>query len=212
MRVYLTYAVCAAAAYLVGAVPFGYLVAKSRGIDIRKAGSGNIGATNVFRALGKGPGILTLVLDALKGFIPVFLFPILAAAWATVPTPQALRLLCACAAVAGHNWPVTLGFRGGKGVATSAGALLAVSPVAVGISLGVWILVVLLTRIVSVSSIAAALSLSVCGWVFHAKGGMLIPVAFSLLAVVGIWRHRANIGRLVRGEENRFDFPKRKDR
>jgi len=209
VNAYLTYAACAAASYFVGAVPFGYLVAKARGVDIRRVGSGNIGATNVFRTMGKGPGILTLVLDALKGFLPVWLLPVLAAAYSSPPHPQFLKLVCACAAVAGHNWPVTLRFKGGKGVATSAGALLAVSPLAVGISAAAWVILVFATRIVSVGSIVAAISLSVCGWLFHAEEGLLIPVAFSLLAMLGIWRHRANIGRLVRGKENRFTFRKR---
>lgn len=209
MNAYLTYAVCAAASYLLGAIPFGYVVARARGIDIRRVGSGNIGATNVFRTLGKGPGMLTLVLDALKGFLPVWLFPLLAAEYSLPAHGRALKLVCACAAVAGHNWPVTLRFKGGKGVATSAGALLAVSPAAVGISSAAWVIGVFATRIVSVGSIAAALSLGACGWLFHAGEGLLIPIAFSLLAILGIWRHRANIGRLVRGEENRFHFPKR---
>ena len=121
------------AGYLMGSVPFGLLIAKARGVDLRNSGSGNIGATNVFRCVGKGWGVLALLLDALKGFLPAFFFPALAARGLHGAVPSWLGVACGLAAVVGHNWPVWLGFKGGKGVATSAGMALGVAPGAVGI-------------------------------------------------------------------------------
>ena len=116
---------CALASYLLGSVPFGYLVARLKGMDIRRHGSGNIGATNVFRCVGKGWGLLTFACDTLKGFGAAFLIPRVAAPFLPPDGLQALGIGCACLAVAGHNWPAFLRFKGGKGVATSAGVLLA---------------------------------------------------------------------------------------
>ncbi len=116
------------AAYLMGSIPNGLLLARLKGIDLQKVGSGNIGATNVYRCVGKGWGIAAFVLDAVKGFVPAFVFPRLMEA-----APPWLGLACGVAAVAGHNWPVWLKFKGGKGVSTSAGMLLGIAPAAVGI-------------------------------------------------------------------------------
>jgi glycerol-3-phosphate acyltransferase PlsY len=194
------------AAYLCGAVPFGLLVARARGIDIRSVGSGNIGATNVFRCVGKGWGLLTFALDVLKGLLPVLLLPRPDAAGAAAP------LLYAGAAVAGHNWPVFLRFRGGKGVATSVGALLGIAPGAVGAGLGVWVAVMLLGRYVSLASICGAAAVAAFAWIRHVPGtSIAVPTALTILAGLAIWRHRANIQRLCRGEENRFEFRGRRD-
>lgn len=192
--------------YLLGAVPFGLLVARARGIDIRKVGSCNIGATNVFRCVGKGWGILTFLLDALKGFVPACLFPLLLGRLTGQPAPPASGLVFMLLAIAGHNWPVYLGFKGGKGVATSAGGLLGVAPAAVGIGLAVWVAVFALSRYVSVASIVAAAAVAVSAWLLYASAGLLIPIAMTLLAAVLIVRHRANIRRLMQGTENRFEF------
>jgi glycerol-3-phosphate acyltransferase PlsY len=137
------------AAYFLGAVPFGLLVSKARGVDIRKVGSGNIGATNVFRSVGKSWGLLTLLLDALKGFLPAHLFPLAAAHMMTVPSPVWLPLACGCAAVVGLNWPVYIGFKGGKGIATTAGALLGFAPAPLGIGVLTFAVVFGLSRYVS---------------------------------------------------------------
>ena len=187
------------AAYLLGAIPNGLLIAKAKGIDLRQAGSGNIGATNVFRCVGKGWGILAFVLDALKGFVPAFGFPLFVAG-----APDWLGLACGVAAVAGHNWPVWLGFKGGKGVATSAGMLLGIAPAAVGIGFLVFAVTVAATRFVSLGSILAAVAvpaayISMTGGENRLLAGVL--VGMGLLVIV---KHRANLRRLVRGEEPRI--------
>ena len=200
--------------YLLGSIPTGFLVARARGVDIRTVGSGNIGATNVFRCLGKGLGILTFIGDTLKGVIPALAFP--AAAGRLQPLSQetaaAIGIACAAAAVAGHNWPVFLRFKGGKGVATSAGALLGLAPPAMGIGVLAWLLVFLLTRYVSMASIAAAAAVAASAWGLWAmrpNQALLLPIALTLLASLSIWRHKANIQRLRSGTENRFEFGKK---
>lgn len=196
--------------YLVGSVPVGLLLARAKGIDIRTVGSGNIGATNVFRSVGKPWGVATFIADALKGFVPAFFFPGLAGE--LLPESGVLfALLCGVAAVAGHNWPVWLCFRGGKGVATSAGVLLGVAPAAVGIGLLTWIVLMAATRYVSVSSIGTALAVPAFGWWMYREEGPLLPVVLTLLGVLLIWRHKSNIVRLLSGDENRFDLRKRKE-
>ena len=183
-------------AYLFGAVPFGLLVAKLNGVDIRSKGSGNIGATNVLRVIGKGWGIFTLILDALKGFIPAFFFPGLAnlgSEWG---------VLFGMAAIIGHTFPVYLKFKGGKGVATSAGMLLGVAPAAVGIGLVFWIICMAIWRYVSLASIVASVAIAASVWVLDK--GWVVNIALTILAALIIWLHRANIGRLLNGTENRF--------
>ncbi|MCA1809650.1 MAG: glycerol-3-phosphate 1-O-acyltransferase PlsY [Kiritimatiellia bacterium] len=195
------YAAAGLLAYLAGAVPCGYLVAKARGVDIRTVGSGNVGATNVFRAVGKGWGVLTFFCDALKGFLPVWLLPPLLAHMSGSVSEPILALLCAVMAVAGHNWPVYLRFKGGKGVATSAGALLAIAPGATGVGVAVWLLVFLITRYVSMASISAAAA--VAGAVWFSSVPLITALMLNLLGAVIIWRHRANIQRLRHGTELR---------
>ncbi len=197
----MTIAILTIIAYLFGAIPFGLLVAKSRGVDIREQGSGNIGATNVFRVLGKGLGIFTFVLDALKGFIPAFVFPMIG------NLDGDYGVLFGLVAILGHSFPVYLKFKGGKGVATSAGMLLGVAPAAVGIGFLVWIICLLLSRIVSLASILAALAVGISVWFL--KESRIVCIALSILALLVIWLHRANIKRLMNGTENRFG--KKKD-
>ena len=199
-----------AASYLLGAVPNGYLIARAKGVDIRTVGSGNIGATNVFRSIGKGWGILTFAADAVKGFVPAFVFPLLAARLFGCGHPAA-GLLNAALAIAGHNWPVYLGFKGGKGVATSAGALLGLAPAAVGIGLAVWLAVFLLGRYVSLASVAAAAAVPAAGWILYLRQGWLLPSALTALGAVIILRHRANIQRLAAGTEHRFQFGRKRE-
>ena len=201
------------AAYLLGSVPFGFLIAKSQGLDIRTLGSGNIGATNVFRSVSKPLGILTFALDLLKGFCGVRLIPCLASAVThTSYEGMAFPVFCGALAVIGHNWTCFLGFKGGKGVATSAGLLLGLSPAGVGSAFAAWLVTCLATRYVSVASITAAAVLGVAVWPLHFKAhGAWFPCVLTLLALLAIWKHRSNIARLRAGTESRFNFGKRAD-
>jgi glycerol-3-phosphate acyltransferase PlsY len=191
-------------AYLVGSVPFGLLMSKAKGVDIRTMGSGNIGATNVLRCLGKPLGITCFVLDALKGFLPATLFP-----WIGNCHPD-FGILFGAAAVLGHNFPIFLRFKGGKGVATSAGLLLGVTPLAMGVGLLTWAAVFFTTRYVSLGSILAALAVVLVGWA--ADYSPLTAIALTLLGALTIWRHRANVRRLLDGTENRFQKKPKADR
>jgi acyl phosphate:glycerol-3-phosphate acyltransferase len=224
---------CPILAFFLGSIPFGLLIAKFRGIDIRQHGSGNIGATNVLRVLGKNFGIPCLILDALKGFIPVAIavnliqiagrqvqVPLgLPADWILfLATDDALKgqvaqILTALFAVLGHNYSPWVGFKGGKGIATSAGVLLALMPFAVILLLAVWGLLFAITRYVSVASIGAAAVLpflTLWGSWHHGRiqdGTWNKPLfAFTVaIAAMAIWKHRANIQRLREGTENRFE-------
>lgn len=189
--------------YLLGAIPFGLVIGKSRGVDIRNAGSGNIGATNVMRVVGKSWGILTLVLDALKGLVAALVLPILAGD----AGPEWLPLACGCAAILGHSFPVYLKFKGGKGVATSAGVLLGVAPAAFGIGIAVFLILFGLFRYVSLGSIGAAVAVPVASYVLN--GLTLVTQVLVVLAVVVIWRHKENIRRLMAGTENRIGGPRK---
>lgn len=197
-------ALAGAGAYLLGAVPFGLLAGRLRGVDIRRVGSGNIGATNVFRTLGPAWGIGVFVLDALKGFIPVAVLPwLLQTAEGRASSGGAVSL--AFLAIAGHNWPVFLRFKGGKGVATTAGVLLALAPWSLGIGFGVWLVVFLVGRYVSLASIAAAAAIPAAAWSLRGEeDGKLLPWVLTVLGALAIWRHRSNVRRLLHGTEHRF--------
>jgi glycerol-3-phosphate acyltransferase PlsY len=208
----LLWILCGICAYLLGAVPFGFLIAKMKGVDIRTVGSGNIGATNVFRSISKPLGILTFALDTLKGFCGVHV-PLVLARLAGVEAAEgmALPVFCGAMTVAGHNWTCFLKFKGGKGIATSAGMLLGLSPLGVGIALFVWIVTFVTTRYVSVASIGAAVTLAVAVWPLHLyTQGAWFPAVLTLLALVAIWKHRTNIARLRAGTESRFTFRRTK--
>ncbi len=198
--------------YLLGAVPFGYLVGRIMGVDIRTMGSGNIGATNVARCFGKGWGLAVFICDALKGFLSAWVFPLAAARIFPQPDVSALAVACAIFAVAGHNWPVYLRFKGGKGIATSLGALLGIAPVCAVLGVGAWLLVFGVTRYVSAASITAAVVVAAGAWLLNPGDGILVPSALSALAAVAIWRHKSNIRRLLRGAEHRFRFRSSTDR
>lgn len=182
-------------AYLLGSVPSGYLLGKLAGVDVTRSGSGNIGATNVARTLGKTLGILTLVVDVAKGYVPALIA--LRLEW----DPWAVALV-ALAAFLGHLYPIFLRFRGGKGVATALGTLLAVGPVATLILMGIFSAVVVLSRRVSLGSIAAAFAAPVVFWVSSAAAEFVAMSAF--MAAMVILRHRDNIKRLRAGTEPRF--------
>ena len=187
------------AAYLMGSIPNGLLLARLKGVDLQKVGSGNIGATNVYRCVGKGWGVAAFVLDAVKGFVPAFGFPMLVSA-----PPPWLGLACGIAAVAGHNWPVWLKFKGGKGVSTSAGMLLGIAPAAVGIGFAVFALVVALTRFVSLGSILAAIAVAGSGFWLYGTENRLLAGALVVMGALVVVKHRANIRRLLAGTEPRI--------
>jgi glycerol-3-phosphate acyltransferase PlsY len=196
------------AGYGSGSLPWGLWLGRwLRGIDVRTVGSGNLGATNVYRSLGPGIGVATLVLDIAKGALPVWLVP--GAAWAaSFPGGHAwCAVAVGIAAVAGHVWTFLAGFKGGKGVATSAGVLLALSPPAFGVFVLVFVATLLLTRFVSLGSILGSIAFTVALWRFSPDGaaspGFLLGV---LLAIVVVVRHKDNIVRLLQGTERRFSF------
>ncbi len=201
----------ALAAYLLGSIPFGYLIARAKGVDIRTVGSHNIGATNVFRTLGKGPGLLTFALDFLKGFCAAFFVPRLLHLAFGGEASVVECLVAGAFAMVGHTWPLFLGFRGGKGVATGAGMLFAIAPAPAAIALATWIVVFVATRYVSVGSIVAALALAALVWVPRFRPGEhpAIPAVLTVLALLVVARHHANIGRLLKGTESRFSFSRR---
>lgn len=189
------------AAYFLGAVPTSHLVAGGLfGTDLRTRGSGNLGATNVVRVLGWRAGLPVGLFDAFKGWLPVAAFPHLhgGAAWEWA-------LAYAAAAILGHVFPVWTGFRGGKGVATAAGAMLALAPWALLAGAVVWVALAFAVRIVSVASMAGALAVPVAVWLTVAGPHRDALVAFTGgLALFVLWAHRANIARLLTGEEHRF--------
>ncbi len=193
--------------FLIGSIPFGFLIARSKGVDIRQHGSGNIGATNVFRTLGKKWGVLVFVLDALKGALPVALAGVASQQFGILD-PALASVLAGIATILGHNFTPWLGFKGGKGIATSAGVLLALVPVASLCITVVWFLVFKISRYVSLASIAAAISLPIAVGILLYLGWLKSPVllAFSILAtLLAVWQHRSNIQRLLNGTESRFE-------
>ncbi len=192
------------AAYLVGSIPTGYLVARAKGVDLRAHGSGNIGATNAFRVLGKGPGIFVLLMDAFKGAAAVIWVPLLTASWVPGNAGTYLPLVAGVGAILGHNYTCWLRFKGGKGVATSAGVMGALLPWALVIALSTWFLVLLISRYMSIASIIAAVALPI-GTYFTTSNRALWALA-AVLGGMAIWRHRGNIQRLRAGTEPRFEF------
>jgi glycerol-3-phosphate acyltransferase PlsY len=183
-------------AYLLGSVPFGLLVARLQGnVDLRLVGSGNIGATNVLRAVGKGAAALTLLGDIGKGAAAVGL-----ARW--LGASSVLLAAVALAAVLGHLFPVFLGFRGGKGVATTLGVVLVAMPAVGGLLLLVWLVVAVVWRFSSLAALAAAAALPLLAWLFDGRPAML--VLGVLLTMLLFWRHLENIRRLLDGTEGKI--------
>ena len=196
--------------YVIGSTPFGFLAGKMKGIDIREHGSGNIGATNVLRVMGKGIGYPVFALDVLKGAVPVWL----ATLYAGMAEPAGLVPVLTClATILGHNYTFWLGFKGGKGIATSAGALLPLMPVTILLAFVLWCTTFLTTRYVSVASIVAAVTLptSILSQGLVA-GHWQVPllVLATLIAVLAISRHRGNIQKLRAGTEHRFERKRKK--
>jgi len=196
--------VVAVAAYFLGSIPTGFLVAKGKGIDIRKVGSGNIGATNAFRVLGKTAGTFVLIADGLKGYIAAAWLSGLFSSWLKIPADDlgTLHIIAGICAVLGHNFTCWLNFKGGKGIATTAGVYFALAPLAVGIALAAWIIFALASRYVSVGSIAAAVALSAAVWL--TQHNLLLGIVTTALSALAILKHKKNIQRLMNGTENRI--------
>ena len=199
----LTYIIVAIAAYLLGSIPTGFLVAKAKGIDIRKTGSCNIGATNAMRVLGKPAGIFVLLADAAKGFGAVWLAALLLKQLNANADVETARIIAGIFAVLGHNYTCWLKFKGGKGIATTAGVYLALAPWAVLVGLVVFILAVLLTKYVSVGSIAAAVALPATVWIMTPQN-IFLGIVSTALGALAIYKHKSNIQRLMAGTENRL--------
>ena len=190
-----------AIAYLLGSIPFGFLIVKARGADIRESGSGNIGAANVARSAGAAAGLLTLALDAAKGYLAVWI----AARW----TQGDMRwmMAAALAAVIGHMFPIWLGFRGGKGVATGLGVFLPISAEAVAAAVILWLVVVVFWRYSSLGSIIAAVALPVFVHVLYAPRHAppaYVTVGTIMISLLVLAKHRSNIERLIAGTETRL--------
>jgi glycerol-3-phosphate acyltransferase PlsY len=215
----LSYIVTALAAYLLGSIPTGFLVAKARGVDIRTVGSGNIGATNTFRVLGKPAGILVLLFDALKGYLACVLGAVICIYFfnssheiglrstsdtdsSTLPPLQLFAIIAGICAVLGHNYTCWLKFKGGKGIATTAGVYFALAPLPATTALATWIVFTLLTRYVSVGSITAAIALCVTVWA--TEKNLLLGIVTTALSTLAILKHKKNIQRLMAGTENRI--------
>jgi glycerol-3-phosphate acyltransferase PlsY len=196
------------ASYLIGSIPAGYIAGRIVGIDIRTVGSGNIGATNVTRVLGKRYGYPVFIVDFLKGFAAVGMSIMIAKrAQPVLISSELFGIVGAVACVLGHSFPVWLGFKGGKGVAASAGALLGLMPFVALIAVAVWLIIFYLTRYVSVASMTAALAvpITILSMMFLGQTGGTALLYFSIcLAAVVIVRHRSNLSRLMRGTEPRF--------
>jgi acyl phosphate:glycerol-3-phosphate acyltransferase len=193
--------------YLLGSIPFGYLISRIGGIDIRQAGSCNIGATNVVRVLGKKYGYPVFVLDFLKGFGAVKLALLMAMrAPADWNSPEVFGIIAAVGSVVGHSYPPWLRFKGGKGVATSAGALFALTIAGGLIALATWVAVFSLTRYVSVASVTAALVLPFAMLLLSWRSQSAKTIFYFSVCAAGfvIWRHRSNLSRLMQGTEPRF--------
>lgn len=196
------YIMTVAGAYLVGSVPTGYLVGKARGVDVRKAGSGNIGATNAFRVLGKRAGAAVLLIDGFKGFAAARWLPLLALQFFPGAQAEYLALVAGVAAVLGHNYTCWLRFKGGKGIATSAGVVMAWAPWACVTALTVWGVMAALTRYVSIASIVAAIVLPIAVWL--TRRSVPMTCVMGALSLLAIYKHKANLRRLVQGTENRL--------
>lgn len=199
----------AVAAYIIGSLPSGYLAGRLAGVDVRTLGSGNIGATNVLRVLGKPWGFAVFFIDAFKGFGAVrFAIWLAGRTSASIDYSEFFAILAAATCIVGHSFPVWLGFKGGKGVATSAGSIFGVLPLAAVAIFLVWLLVFFTTRYVSIASIVAALALPIFVALLVQQGmtrGMVLLYFSTAMTALVVWRHRSNISRLVNGTEQRFN-------
>jgi glycerol-3-phosphate acyltransferase PlsY len=182
------------AAYLMGSIPFAQLLSRRRGVDLRRVGSGNVGASNVLRTLGVRPAVLAMMLDAVKGTVAVLVAQ-------RLTNGVAAPVMAGLASMVGHVYPVWLRFRGGKGVATAAGAFAVLAPVAAAVAAAAFLLTVALTRFISVGSMVAALTLA--GWAIASDAPTIVGIGAAIGAALVIIGHRANVERLVAGTERR---------
>lgn len=190
-------------AYFLGNINPAILIGRLHGVDIKKEGSGNAGTTNVLRVLGKKAAAETLLVDIGKGVVAVLIGKLIGGM--TMIDPGLLGAWCAVAVFCGHIWPAAFGFKGGKGIATGFGSIVTACPPVGGIILLVAVLGMILTQRVSVGSVAAALTLIAAGFYFAPSYG----IYFAIMGLIAIWKHRANIGRLIRGEEPKISFKKK---
>jgi acyl phosphate:glycerol-3-phosphate acyltransferase len=199
------YLLIAAAAYLLGSIPTGYLVARAKGVDIRAVGSGNMGATNVFRTVGKPAGIFVLLMDVLKGYAACTWLcdGLLELTGASNTDTELYRILAGITAVLGHNFTCWLRFKGGKGIATSCGVFFALVPLAAGIALASWFIILALSRYASVASIIASVVMLATVWM--TTNSHTLRIVTTVLCLLAIYKHRTNIKRLLNGTEQRFD-------
>jgi glycerol-3-phosphate acyltransferase PlsY len=196
-----SYIIVAVAAYLLGSIPTGFLVGRAKGIDIRKSGSGNIGATNAMRVFGKPAGIFVLLVDCAKGFVAVWISGFILKNFN--PQIENGRIIAGIFAVLGHNYTCWLKFKGGKGIATTAGVYLALAPWALLIAFVIFIIFIALTKYMSVGSIAAAIALPAAVWILQPHNYFLGSVTIAL-GILAIYKHKSNIKRLLAGTENRL--------
>jgi len=206
----LTYILIAFGAYLLGSIPTGFLVARARGVDIRTVGSQNMGATNVFRVLGKGPGIFVLLADVLKGWAAIALARYMIHshfADSGGRNETIAPILAGLSAILGHIYTYWLQFKGGKGIATSTGVMVALVPVALLICLVTWVVAFVASRYVSVASIAGAMTLPIATW--FTTHDLVLTVVTALMAALVIYKHKGNVQRLRNGTENRLNFKKK---
>ena len=187
--------------YLLGSIPFGVIIARAKGVDIMSKGSGNVGATNVYRTLGKGPGLTVFALDVLKGLLP-------AGGTYLLTDVQWIAFAAGMASIVGHSLSPWIGFKGGKGIATGLGALLGSTPAVALSAFGVFLVFLGATSYVSLASLLAAAVLAPFGYLY----GDGLPLVYSYLGLAAfiVWRHRANIRRLLKGEEPKFSFAAKK--
>lgn len=190
--------------YLIGSITFGDIVARIKKVDLRSQGSGSVGATNVFRVIGKGWGAVVLIGDALKGVLAVWLGSLIGKVQGFDPA-----IITGIMAIIGHSWPVFTRFKGGKGVATSLGVAVALVPSSSLVTLGVWLVVFFAGGYVSLASIFAALAFPVTVYLYYSQDGYRIVLSL-IIAILVIYRHRANIKRLLAGNENRILYQNRR--
>jgi len=198
-----------ASAYIIGSIPTAYIFGRVlKGIDIREYGSGNTGATNVFRVIGKAPGIIVLIIDVIKGLVSATYLASGFLYLAPVTRPDLYRILVGLSAIAGHNWTLFLKFKGGKGVATSAGVVIGLIPKIFWLGFVVWLITFFITGFVSLGSIVAAISVPIFTLAFGEPAEIVIFMC--LLCLIIVYKHKSNIRRLARGEEKRIAFFKKK--
>ncbi len=196
-------------AYIIGSIPTAYIFGKVlKGVDIREYGSGNAGATNVFRVIGKVPGIIVLIIDVIKGYVCATFLASGFLYLAPVTRPELYRILAGLCAIAGHNWTLFLKFRGGKGVAASAGVVIGLIPKIFWLGFLVWLITFFITGFVSLASIVAVVSIPIFTLAFGEPAE--IVVFTSILCLIIIYKHKPNIRRLARGEEKRILLFKKK--